>query len=118
MIEKIYKLENLDMIFYKNSQGWLQSQSVFNNNYGISCIANLSDTPVKIPRGNWDSKTFELALIRVFEDGDTRIVYNHPEFINKIDYKIDGVFSYLDEVELKLLIEKIKFLPNIFQGNI
>lgn len=118
MIEKIYKLEDLDMVFYKNSQGWLQSQSVFNNNYGVSCIANLSDTPVRIPRGDWDSKTFELALIRVFENGDTRIVYNHPEFMNKVDYEIDGVFSYLNESELKSLIEKIQSLPNIFQGDI
>lgn len=118
MIEEIYKLENLDMIFHKNSQGWLQSQSVFNNNYGISCITNLSDTPVKIPRGNWDNKTFELAIIRVFENGDTRIVYNHPEFMNKVDYEVDGVFSYLDESELKFLINKVQSLPDIFQGNI
>lgn len=117
MIEEIYKLENLDMTFYKNSQGWLQSQSMFDNDYGVSCITNLSNTPARIPKGDWDSKTFELAILRKFENGDTRLVYNHPDFTN-IDYEMDGVFSYLNESELKSLIEKVKSLPNIFQGSI
>lgn len=117
MIEEIYKVENLDLTFHKNSQGWLQSQCMFNNNYGISCITNLNDTPVKIPRGDWDNKTFELAIIRVFENGDTRIVYKHPDFINNNEYRINGVFSYLDESELKSLIDQVQSLPDIFQGN-
>ena len=118
MIEEIYKLESLDMTFYKNSQGWLQSQSMFNNNYGISCITNLSDTPTKIPRGDGDNKTFELGIIRVFENGDTRLIYNHPDFINNNEYRIDGVFSYLDESQLKSLINQVQSLPDIFQGSI
>jgi hypothetical protein len=118
MVEEIYKVENLDLTFHKNSQGWLQSQLIFSNNYGISVITNLSDTPVKIPRGEWEKETFEFALIRTFEDGDAKLIYKHPEFINDIGYKIEGVFNYRTKSDLQSFIEKVKCLLDIFQGEL
>jgi hypothetical protein len=117
-IQEEYRIESLDLQFHKNFEGWLQCQLIFNNNYGVSVITNLSDTPVKIPRGEWEKETFEFALIRTFEDGDTKLIYKHPEFINDIGYNIEGVFNNRIKSDLQSFIEKVKSLPDIFQGEL